>query len=133
MAHAAIDAGASLILGHHPHILQGIERYNDGLVLYSLGNFAFGSFSPSAKTSALAQVSLCREGVPGFRLVPLNVDNFQVYFRPRPVQGSAAMDILRELQSMSAPLGMTLHWRQGAIIEAPDSGPEAGIQQGETL
>ncbi len=41
VAHAAIDAGASLILGHHPHVMQAIEQYKGGLIFYSLGNFAF--------------------------------------------------------------------------------------------
>lgn len=40
-AHACIDAGASVILGHGPHILRGIEVYNKGLIFYSLGNFIF--------------------------------------------------------------------------------------------
>jgi len=40
-AHGLIDAGVDLIMGHHPHVLQGIERYNDGLIAYSLGNFLF--------------------------------------------------------------------------------------------
>jgi len=40
-AHAAIDAGASVILGTHPHVVQAMEVYNDGLILYSLGNFSF--------------------------------------------------------------------------------------------
>ena len=41
VAHAAIDAGASVILGHHPHLMQGIEKYRDGVIFYALGNFAF--------------------------------------------------------------------------------------------
>lgn len=124
LAHAAIDAGASLVLGHHPHILQGVERYNDGLVLYSLGNFAFGSFSPSAKTSALAQVRLCRQGRVAFRLLPLNVNNFQVYFQPRVMDGAAGRSVLRELQELSEPLGMRLEWRDGAIVEATGEAPD---------
>jgi poly-gamma-glutamate synthesis protein (capsule biosynthesis protein) len=40
-AHAAIDAGASVILGTHPHVVQAMEVYNGGLILYSLGNFSF--------------------------------------------------------------------------------------------
>lgn len=44
----AIDEGANLVLGHHPHILQGIEEYNGAYIVYSLGNFAFGgSKNPS--------------------------------------------------------------------------------------
>ncbi len=42
MAYAAIDAGADLVIGAHSHVVQGVERYKDGLILYSLGNFVFG-------------------------------------------------------------------------------------------
>src|SRR5690606_1761556 len=56
LAHAAIDAGADLVLGHHPHILQGVERYKNGLVLYSLGNYTFSTFSNSVYTSVVAQI-----------------------------------------------------------------------------
>lgn len=41
-AHLAIDNGADLVLGHHPHVLQGIEKYNGKYIVYSLGNFCFG-------------------------------------------------------------------------------------------
>ncbi len=41
VAHAAIDAGASAVLGHHPHQQQGVELYKNGVIFYSLGNFAF--------------------------------------------------------------------------------------------
>ena len=41
-AYAAIDAGANIVYGHHPHVLQPIEEYNGGIIYYSLGNFAFG-------------------------------------------------------------------------------------------
>jgi len=41
ISHVAIDAGADLIVGHHPHVIQEIERYKDGWIAYSLGNFIF--------------------------------------------------------------------------------------------
>lgn len=41
LAHAAVDAGADLVLGHHPHVLEGIEEYNGKNIVYSLGNFCF--------------------------------------------------------------------------------------------
>jgi poly-gamma-glutamate capsule biosynthesis protein CapA/YwtB (metallophosphatase superfamily) len=44
-AHAFVDAGADAVIGHHPHVLQGIERYKGGVIAYSLGNFVF----PNAK------------------------------------------------------------------------------------
>lgn len=42
LAHRAVDAGADVVIGHHPHVLQGMERYNGGVIAYSLGNFIFG-------------------------------------------------------------------------------------------
>lgn len=42
LAHAAIDAGADIVWGSHPHVLQPLEEYRDGLILYSMGNFCFG-------------------------------------------------------------------------------------------
>jgi len=56
VAHAAIDAGADIILGTHPHILKGIEVYKGKVIFYSLGNFAFDHYPeqrrwpPSAKS-----------------------------------------------------------------------------------
>jgi hypothetical protein len=46
VAHAAIDAGADIIIGHHPHILKGIEVYKGKVIFYSLGNFAIDAFTP---------------------------------------------------------------------------------------
>ena len=47
LAHAAIDAGAHLVIGHHPHVVQGVEVYQGRYIVYSLGNFCFGgNYSP---------------------------------------------------------------------------------------
>ncbi len=43
-AHAAVDAGATLVIGHHPHVVQPSEKYRGGLIFYSLGNFVFDQF-----------------------------------------------------------------------------------------
>lgn len=54
LAHAAVDAGADLVLGHHPHVLQGIETYNGKQIVYSLGNFCFGGNNdPSDKDTMI--------------------------------------------------------------------------------
>ena len=59
IAHAAIDAGANLVIGHHPHVPQGIEMYNGGLIFYSLGNFIFGGNLALSTFDALAaQITL---------------------------------------------------------------------------
>ena len=59
LAHKAIDAGADLVLGAHPHVLQGIEKYNGRYIVYSLGNFCFGgNTNPSDKDTMLVRATL---------------------------------------------------------------------------
>lgn len=55
-AHALIDAGAKLVIGHHPHIPQGIEMYRDGIIIYSLGNFLFGSINEHQQDNIVVRV-----------------------------------------------------------------------------
>ena len=61
IARAAIDAGADIVYGHHPHVLQKIEQYKDGIIFYSLGNFSFGgNNSPADKDTAILQQEFIR-------------------------------------------------------------------------
>ena len=61
IARAAIDAGADIVYGHHPHVLQKIEQYKDGIIFYSLGNFSFGgNSSPADKDTAILQQEFIR-------------------------------------------------------------------------
>lgn len=56
LGHYAINCGASLVLGHHPHVLQGIEQYKGRYIVYSLGNFCFGGNSnPKDKDTMIFQ------------------------------------------------------------------------------
>lgn len=64
MGHALIDAGADLVVGAHPHVLQGIEYYSGRPIVYSLGNFVFGSSIPS---TALLEVTFEAENGNGER------------------------------------------------------------------
>ncbi|MCR4345893.1 MAG: CapA family protein [Sulfuricaulis sp.] len=116
LAHAAIDAGASAVLGHHPHILQGVERYKNGVILYSLGNFAFGSFSNTATRSAIALLTFRDNQWRELRMVPINVKNAEVVFQPRPLVGRDATDVVEHLQQMSQALGTTLESRDGVAV-----------------
>ena len=60
-AHACIDAGADIVYGHHPHVLQKIEEYNGGIIYYSLGNFSFGGNNfPQDYDSAVLQQEVIR-------------------------------------------------------------------------
>ena len=59
--HAAIDAGAHIVWGSHPHVLQPIESYNDGIIYYSLGNFSFGgNMYPDDYDTAFIQQEVIR-------------------------------------------------------------------------
>jgi poly-gamma-glutamate synthesis protein (capsule biosynthesis protein) len=104
LGHAAIDAGAAAVIGHHPHILQGVERYKDGVILYSLGNFTFGSYSLQARVSAVAELTFDGERLAALRLYPINVNNFEVVFQPQPLTGAAAASVVESLRLLSAAL-----------------------------
>ena len=59
MAHYAVDNGVDLVIGHHPHVLQGMEIYKDKPILYSLGNFCFGGApNPRDKDTIIFQIVL---------------------------------------------------------------------------
>ena len=70
-----IDAGAQLVVGHHPHVLQETEWYNGGLILYSLGNFVFDQHTrPLTRVSRLYRLILSAEGVRHAAFLPLHID-----------------------------------------------------------
>jgi poly-gamma-glutamate synthesis protein (capsule biosynthesis protein) len=68
-AHAAVEAGASVVVGHHPHVEQGWERWGSGVIFYSLGNLVFDQFQrEDTQRGALAEVvfsgtQLARAGI----------------------------------------------------------------------
>jgi len=108
LGHTAINAGASLVIGHHPHILQAVEKYKDGVILYSMGNFAFGSYSRKAQVSALAQIEFDNRKLVSVRLRPINVFNVNVLFQPQPLTGKAADSVVSILQDMAKERGTVL-------------------------
>jgi poly-gamma-glutamate synthesis protein (capsule biosynthesis protein) len=74
-AHTAIDAGASLVIGSHPHVLQQIERYHGGLIAYSLGNFVFDQYQGVADATIILRVVLTRQGIQSYDWVPVLIEN----------------------------------------------------------
>jgi poly-gamma-glutamate capsule biosynthesis protein CapA/YwtB (metallophosphatase superfamily) len=116
LAHAAIDAGATVVLGHHPHILQGVERYRNGVIVYSLGNFAFGSYSNTATRSVIALLTFRDKQLRELRLVPINVNNVEVVFQPKPLVGRDAADVVAQIQLLSQAHGTVLENRDGAAV-----------------
>jgi poly-gamma-glutamate synthesis protein (capsule biosynthesis protein) len=106
LAHRCIDAGADLVLGSHPHVIEGIEVYKDKLIAYSLGDFVFDHRPGITGQSFVLRVTLSKSGPPIARVVPVYLDN--TYGIPSPVTGSTADSILGRLTSLSAALGTTL-------------------------
>jgi len=89
-----------MVIGHHTHVLQGIERYKNGIVFYSLGNFVFGTSSRYSDRSVIARITL-ENGVKGVEQVPLNVLNREVHFQPRVLSGKIGQKVIDHLTRIS--------------------------------
>jgi poly-gamma-glutamate synthesis protein (capsule biosynthesis protein) len=76
-AHAAIDAGADIVIGHHPHVIQGVENYKGKMILYSLGNFVFDQmWSLETQQGLAVQLNLEDNLLFSIKLVPVHIYNF---------------------------------------------------------
>jgi hypothetical protein len=119
LAHAAIDAGADAVIGHHPHVLQGIEWYGDRPIFYSLGNLVMQlrEGRPRRGVGALARVRLERGGRPAAWVCPFSIDGFKA----TPMQGSASAEAqARRFASQMA--GLSRSWGELRIAEAAADG-----------
>lgn len=73
-AHSAIDAGADLVVGHHPHVTQTVERYRRGLIVYSLGDAVFDIPRQAAMRGHLLRVRVTPDGLAAAELWPFWID-----------------------------------------------------------
>jgi poly-gamma-glutamate capsule biosynthesis protein CapA/YwtB (metallophosphatase superfamily) len=94
---AAVDAGADLVIGHHPHILQGFEIYEDTLIAYSLGNFVFDQEFLATHPSVVLRTVFEGTELIEATIYPLIVDRY----RPVAVGGEVADRILRQVNEAS--------------------------------
>lgn len=101
LAHAAIDAGASVVHGHHPHVLQPVEVYHGGVIFYSLGNFVFDQKKPATVESMIAHVTFSPEAVVRAEIIPVRIEEC----RPRPLKAWAARAALDKISLASARMG----------------------------
>lgn len=114
-AHKAIDAGADVIIGHHPHVLRGIERYKTGIVFYSLGNFTFASKSRSADAGIIVRLHLSDDQREA-ELLPLDILHRRVGFQPRRASEKHATEIIERLNTLSAPLKTKIENHDGRYV-----------------
>jgi len=115
-AHALVDAGAQLVLGHHPHVVQGIERYRKGCIAYCLGNWVFGDvhwetitergkalqtkvkLRRSNRRSIILDCALGKDGIESVDIIPCRIAG------DLRVVGDPSMRRIRAVKRLSARL-----------------------------
>ena len=102
MAHAAIDAGADLVMGHHPHMLEGVEVYNGKVIFYSLGNFAFDLHSGNSPHGDITILVRCMVRDGAIQRVSYKPIRINEQGQPVPVDPQAGQDIVQSVQELSA-------------------------------
>ena len=106
----AIDLGADLVCGHHPHVLQGIEEYKGKNIVYSLGNFCFGgNSSPSDMDTIIFQqtFTITNDGVQNdnvTNIIPCSISSASGYnnYQPTPAEGDEKTRIMEKIQERSS-------------------------------
>jgi poly-gamma-glutamate synthesis protein (capsule biosynthesis protein) len=105
-AHSIVDAGADLLLGHHPHVLQGAELIGKSLVIYSLGNFIFDMWQARLRKTAIFRCTIGNDGILDWKFVPLIINK---RFQPVPADKAQAAEILRLIEHRSVAIQDTEH------------------------
>ncbi len=110
LAHTAIKAGATLVLGHHPHVLQGVERYKGRYIVYSLGNFCFGgNTNPKDKdTMIFQQTFTVKNGkvkkTDDVKIIPCSISSvsYTNNYQPKVLSGSEKKRVINKVNNMSS-------------------------------
>jgi len=100
MAHYAIDEGADIVIQHHPHVLQGLELYNDKLIAHSLGNFIFDQNFPETWSSMILNTNYNESGFYNHTITPVYLH----YYLPQIASGKLANHILDYIAMQSRKL-----------------------------
>ena len=109
-----IDWGYDLVIGHHPHVLQGIEEYQGKFIIYSLGNFCFGANrNPPDKDSMIYQQTFTfvngeKQDDKDIRVIPCSVSSVTSRndYKPTPAEGEEAQQILDKINECSRDFGV---------------------------
>ena len=107
-AHRAVDLGADLVIGHHPHVLQGVEKYGGKYICYSLGNFCFGGNPNPSDTDTMIfrQTFSFREGMAAntddYELIPCSITSSGGNdYRPAPLEGAQKERVEKKITERS--------------------------------
>ena len=111
-----VDAGADLVVGHHPHVLQGVEFYRSGAIAYSLGNMVFSNPTIKTRRTGVLWVEL-KPGKPTrltrLELVPAFI--WHKDYTPRPANRKQTEDLLRRMQVYSRHFGTQVVLQRGRL------------------
>ncbi len=109
------QAGASLVVAHHPHVAQGFAWVGDVLVLHSLGNFCFDQDRLETMLSYVAVIDLDGGTVRGAQALPIYLEDYA----PRPALGRLAHYLLRRIGEVSLPGGVAVATAHGRGLIGP--------------
>lgn len=109
LAHLAIDEGADVVVGHHPHVVQGIDEYKGKTIAYSLGNFCFGGNThPTEMDTFIFQQKFILDGkrnITGseYKVIPCRVSSETTYnnYQPTPLVGEEAKETMDKIEERS--------------------------------
>lgn len=102
LAHDIMDAGADLIIGHHPHVMRGVEKYGRGYIVYSLGNFVCDMlWEDQLRETAIVKCRLTPEGVSDLTLVPVRINDD---YQPTPLTGAAGKALEQRIAALAQHL-----------------------------
>jgi len=103
-AHAAIDAGAELVLGSHPHWVQKLEKYKNKAIIYSLGNLVFDQpWSKETQEGAVAKVIIENGKVKKVQILPVKID---LAAKPRWMNQAEAAKVLKRIGLLSGVINL---------------------------
>lgn len=125
-AHDIIDAGADVIIGHHPHVPRGVEVYKGKIIFYSLGNFIFGHSHTYWMDNYLARMTLTRTGITQVEILPIAGSGNNLS-QPYLLEGDEARALLDDIQARTAELDtrMEIDGDKGVVI------PQSASMRGE--
>jgi len=82
IARRLIEAGADLVIGHHTHTPQPVERYKNGLIAYSLGNFVFDSHAEGGRYGTMLRCTVTKAGIVEYQEIPVKIERGQPLLPP---------------------------------------------------
>ncbi len=121
IAHQLIDSGVNLILGHHPHVIQGVERYKEALIFYSLGNFLFDMpWYPDSNKSLIAKIKFHKlKKKLSYEVIPVKINGDYQPERMSETDGAELLEHVGYLSNRITEINGGYNWN-GSYVEQLD-------------